>query len=467
MQRSITQPMSPGREFVSGRLCVACGGPRAQVDALTGLANRSHFRERLDDALGNRETSCDGQVSASNACDFALLLIDLDRFKAVNDSLGHGAGDALLRAVGGRLVAGLRQQDLAARLGGDEFAVILAQPINREMIAGIAARLIEFLGRAFLLDGRIASVGASIGVVCPMAGERLDAETLLHQADLALYQAKREGRGRVCFFERELSERAEARRLLEQDLRAALLLGQFELFYQPLLDLNTDELSGFEALIRWRHPVRGLVSPDDFIPLAEELNLISDIGNWVIEEACQEASGWPSDFAVSVNVAAAQFHSGELVPCVVAALQSCGMPGSRLDLEITETVLLRNAASVTQQLSDLKALGAKISLDDFGTGYSSLTQLRSFPFDRVKIDRSFADDAAVVQAVAALGASLGIRTVAEGVETTQQMARMRSDGCSEAQGYLLSRPVPATEVAAIITSLGRRRSAGHGCLTSN
>lgn len=445
--------MTAHREFVSPRLCVACNGRGAQLDALTGLANRNLFRERLHDALGDWDISGNGLGDSCGGSEFAVLLIDLDRFKGVNDSLGHAAGDELLRAVGGRLAAGLRQQDFAARLGGDEFGVILAMPLDRAMIDGVAARLVELLARPFMLGVNIVSIGASIGATCLAAGESQDAETLLNQADLALYQAKREGRGRTCFFKRELRERAEARRLLEQDLRAALPLGEFELFYQPQVDLGSNRLSGFEALIRWRHPVRGLVSPDDFIPLAEELNIISAIGNWVIGEACQEASGWPGDLVVSINVAAAQFDNGELVPCVVAALRSSGMAGARLDLEITETALLHDAPAVTKQLSELKALGTRISLDDFGTGYSSLTQLRSFPFDRIKIDRSFADDPAVVQAVAALGASLGMRTVAEGVETPQQMARIRSDGCSEAQGYLLSRPIPAGGVPALIASL--------------
>ena len=452
MLRSIAQTSAAYRDSVGAQLCVACGGPRVEVDALTGLANRSRFRECLDDALADRAASYEGQDREGLAT-LAVLVIDLDRFKAVNDSLGHAAGDALLRAVSGRLVAGLQQQDLAARLGEDEFAVLLARPVDQAIITGLTTRLIELLGRPFLLDGDVASIGASIGATWLTAAEDLDAETLLHRAGLALYQAKRDGRGRACFFKRELCERADARRLLEQDLRAALPLGEFELFYQPQLDLGTNRLIGFEALIRWRHPVRGLVPPDDFIPLAEELSIISAIGNWVIGEACHEASGWRGELTVSVNVAAAQFETGELVPCVIAALQSSGISGARLDLEITETVLLRDAASVTKQLSDLKALGARISLDDFGTGYSSLTQLRSFPFDRIKIDRSFTDDAAVIKAVAVLGASLGMRTVAEGVETIQQMLRIRDDGCSEVQGYLLSRPVPATDVAELIASL--------------
>ncbi len=452
MLRSSANISAAYREPVGAQLCAACGRPREGEDALTGLANRSRFRECLDDALADRAAATGGQ---DHDCPTALavLLIDLDRFKAVNDSLGHAAGDALLRAVGSRLFAALHPQDVLARLGGDEFAVILARPLDQAIITGLTTRLIELLGRPFLLDGDIASIGASIGAACLPAGESLDAEALLHRADLALYEAKRDGRGRACVFRHELRERADARRLLEQDLRAALPLDQFELFYQPQLDLGTNRLVGFEALIRWRHPVRGLVPPDDFIPLAEELNIISAIGDWVIEEACHEASSWRSELMVSLNVAAAQFSNGALVPCVVAALQSSGLSGARLDLEITETVLLRDTASVTKQLIDLKALGARISLDDFGTGYSSLTQLRSFPFDRIKIDRSFADDAAIVQAVAALGTSLGMRTVAEGVETTQQMVRMRSDGCSEAQGYLLSRPVPAAEVAGLIASL--------------
>ena len=366
----------------------------------------------------------------------------------------------MLRAVAGRLRAALRDGDVAARLGGDEFAVLLGPPASQEAVSAIAARLVELLGRPYLVDGGVANVGASAGAAMAAPGDGLDGDVLLRHADLAMYQAKADGRGRHCFFDPRMQERAESRRLLEADLRAALALGQFELFYQPQLQLGTRKLVGFEALIRWRHPVRGLVPPDSFIPLAEELNLISAIGEWVVRAACAEAAKWPGDLVVAVNVAAAQFDNGWLVPSVVAALEASGLPGTRLELEITETVLLRTGNSTVEQLVALKALGTQVSLDDFGTGYSSLTQLRSFPFDRVKIDRSFADDPAVVRAVAALGASLGMRTTAEGVETAEQLARLHEDGCTEAQGYLLSRPVPAADVAGVIERLDGRGDHG-------
>ncbi len=428
-------------------LCAACAGPRAQLDALTGLADRTEFNERLRDALAECAV-VEGDPG------LVVLLIDLDRFKAVNDSLGHAAGDTLLRAVAGRLRSALREGDVVARLGGDEFAAILSPPLTHAVIAGTAARLVELLARPFLVDCGIANIGASIGAATATGADGLDAETLLRHADLAMYQAKADGRGRHRLFEPGMRERAEARRAIEFELRAALPLGQFELFYQPQMDLTTSRLVGFEALIRWRHPARGLVAPDAFIPLAEELGLIAAIGEWVLRTACAEASTWPAGLIVAVNVAAAQFENGRLVPSVLSALATSGLPGARLELEITETVLLKNSVSTMQQLNAIKLLGAQVSLDDFGTGYSSLTQLRSFPFDRVKIDRSFADDPAVVRAVAALGASLGMRTTAEGVETAEQMSRLKRDGCTEAQGYLLSRPVPASSVAAIIARMG-------------
>jgi diguanylate cyclase (GGDEF)-like protein len=432
-------------------LCARCTGARAPGDTLTGLADRALFADRLAAMLGRpRGRSRRRPAAAEQPGSLAVLLIDLDRFKAVNDTLGHAAGDALLRAVGGRLRAALRKEDIAARLGGDEFAVLLAPPATTESTSAIAERLAELLARPYLVDGGVATVGASIGAALLVPGEEGESDLLLRRADLAMYQAKNDGRGRFRLFEPAMQERAEARRKLEADLRAALALGQFELHYQPQINLATHRLTGFEALIRWRHPLRGMVPADSFIALAEELHLLPTIGEWVVRTACGDAVGWPGSPTVGVNVAAQQFENGWLVPSVAAALQASGLQAARLELEVTETALLRNGSVAIEQLVALKALGVKISLDDFGTGYSSLTQLRSFAFDRVKIDRSFAGDPAVARAVAALGTSLGMRTTAEGVETAEQLNRLRAEGCTEAQGFLLSHPVPAADVVGVI-----------------
>lgn len=438
--------------------CAACTGQRAAGDALTGLADRALFRELLAAALADPPPGlAEGPPSEPCSPAMAVLLIDLDRFKAVNDTLGHAAGDALLRAVAKRLRHALREGDAAARLGGDEFAILLGCPASQEAVSAFAARIVELLSRPYIIDGAVANVGASVGAAVASAGDGIDAEALLHRADLAMYQAKAEGRNRSCFFEPRMQERADARRRLEADLRAALALGQFELFYQPQLQLGSGRLAGFEALLRWRHPTSGLVAPEAFISLAEELHLISSIGEWAVRAACAEAATWPGGLVVAVNVAADQFDNGRLVSSVAGALQASGLPGTQLELEITEAALLRTGPSTIEQLHALKQLGAQISLDDFGTGYSSLTQLRSFPFSRVKIHRSFASDPALGRVVAALGASLGMRTTAEGVETTEQIARLTADGCTDAQGDLLSQPVPAAEVGGVIGRLSGNR----------
>ena len=431
--------------------CDVCLNRLPAGDMLTGLADRSIFRERLATILAEG-TSCGRDAEASGGGS-AVLLIDLDRFKIINDTMGHATGDALLVAVAGRIRASLRKGDLAARLGGDEFAVLMGAVVSRGEVTAVAGRLVELLSRPYLLHGRVASVGASIGVAVAAPGDAGGGDMLLRQADMAMYQAKSEGRNRYCSFQPEMQDRADQRAVLEADLRKALILGQFELFYQPQLDLEKRRLIGFEALIRWRHPVRGLVPPDGFIPVLEQMGLIAEVGGWVVWEACREAMGWPSGLTVAVNVAAAQFDDGRLVSTVAHALEETGLARERLELEIVETVLLKNDVVMMEQLHALKKLGVRISLDDFGTGYSSLTQLRSFPFDRIKIDRSFADDTAVVRAVAALGASLGMRTMAEGVETKEQLERLHGDGCTEAQGYLLSRPVPRSEIGGIIAAL--------------
>ncbi len=422
------------------RHCERCAA-RTTRDWLTGLADRPAFQLQLDAALGQRIGGA------------ALLLIDLDRFKPVNDALGHSAGDALLRLASRRLQSALRPGDLAARLGGDEFAVLLVVPSAQADALTVAARLVDLLARPFVIGGQVAQVGASIGIaLTPQDG--VDAETLLRRADLALYQSKCQGRGRVSLFVPELQRRAEARRALEQALRAALPLGELELFYQPQMVLAGSSLCGFEALLRWRRPGIGLVPPSDFIPLAEELGLITELGSWVIRTATAECARWPSPLRVAVNVAAQQFQGGKLVQIVTDALHAAGLAGERLELEITESALLGNSDGRTlAQLRAIKAMGVKISLDDFGTGYSSLSQLRSFPFDRIKIDRSFADDIAVVRAVTAPCESLGMGTTAEGIETAEQLARMAAEGCTEAQGYLLGRPAPASELPGMIEQM--------------
>jgi diguanylate cyclase (GGDEF)-like protein len=437
-----------GREPVEGAAhgggsgCAACPA-RTAADPLTGLADRRLFGERLAAAFA--------EPPDAPSAGPAVLLIDLDRFKAVNDTLGHPAGDALLRAAAGRLRSALRADGgcVAARLGGDEFAVLLPAVPDRAAVEILAARLLDLLSRPYIVQGRAAVVGASIGAaLAPENGTAPDC--LLSRADLALYTSKNGGRGRFSFFEPAMQARAEARRQLEQDLRAALPLDEFELHYQPQLDLAERRLSGFEALLRWRHPERGLVPPDAFIPLAEEIGLISAIGGWVLRAACEEAARWPENLCVAVNIAAPQLETGRLVGTVEGALAASGLSGRRLELELTESALLRHGDATLDQLRALKRLGVQVSLDDFGTGYSSLTQLRSFPFDRVKIDRSFVDDAAVVRAVAALGASLGMRTTAEGVETPAQLRRLHEAGCTEAQGYLLGRPVPGAALPELI-----------------
>jgi len=417
-------------------LCMACPA-RIPTDALTGLVDRSTFRTRLKGALADWKPDTSGP---------AVLMVDLDRFKAVNDSLGYPAGDALLRIAAKRLRAAVRGGDLAARLGGDEFAVLLAAPVTPEAAAMVAARLVELLGRPYMVQGQAASVGASVGLAFAEA-DCTTHDALIGRADIAMYQVKANGRGRVGFFSPSLQQRAELRRQTEPDLRAALPLGQLELFYQPQYELAVGQLIGFEALLRWRHPLRGLVPPDEFIPLAEEIRLISSLGEWVLRTACTECARWPGTMTVAVNVAAQQFESGRLVGIVEAALQGAGLPGSRLELEITESALLNGSSGlVSGQLKSLKAMGVAISLDDFGTGYSSLSQLRSFPFDRVKIDRSFVNDVAVVRAITAMGASMGMRTTAEGVETVVQLDNLRREGCHEVQGYLLGRPLPASAI---------------------
>jgi diguanylate cyclase (GGDEF)-like protein len=418
----------------------------ARHDPLTDLPNRTVFREALEAALVR--TRRGGQV--------AVLCLDLDRFKAVNDTLGHAIGDRLLQEAGARLKAVVRETDLVARLGGDEFAIVEVgspQPTSATLLAD---RVVTALSRPFRIDEHEISVGCSIGVsIGPSDGAV--AEQLLRNADLALYRAKAEGRGQHRFFASEMDERMQARRRLELDLRSALAAGELELAYQPLVCAATGEISGFEALLRWQHPTRGLVMPDEFIPLAEEIGLIVPIGDWVLREACATACGWPGSPRIAVNLSPVQFRAGNLANSVLMALSASGLAADRLELEITEGVLLADTKETMEVLHRLRSLGVRIAMDDFGTGYSSLSYLRAFPFDKIKIDRSFVNDIlcdqeamAIVRAVTQLGRSLGMSTTAEGIETEEQLDQLRADGCTEVQGFLLGRPGSAESARALL-----------------
>ena len=435
-------------EEVTDRLAAEANAvEQAMHDPLTGLPNRRLFHRRADKMMAE-----DSRL--------ALLMVDLDRFKAVNDTLGHPVGDTLLNLVAKRLRAILREADVVARLGGDEFALLMAPPPDPEALAQLGRRIVDVVGRPYLVHGHLVNVGASVGVaVAPEDGS--DSGQLLAHADLALYHAKQSGRGLCCFYTPEMDARALARRSLEIDLRKALALREFELHYQPQIELGDDRLIGFEALVRWRHPQRGLVSPADFIPIAEEIGLIVTLGDWVLREACLEAVRWPGAMGVAVNVSPRQFEDpAHLVESVARALAASGLPGHRLEIEITESVLLRNEKGVLEALHRLRSAGVRVAMDDFGTGYSSLSQLHSFPFDKIKIDRSFVSDRggqksnqdAIIRAITALGASLGMSTIAEGVETVDQLQRIRAEGCTSVQGYLFSRPIPVSQIDGLIAT---------------
>lgn len=420
----------------------------AHHDPLTGLANRTLFRMRLMEGLERLGAADDG---------LGVLYVDLDGFKDVNDAFGHPIGDRLLVAVAERLRRILPTGDLVARVGGDEFALVQFDA-GHEDAGRLAGVVVETLSRSYDIDGHVVNIGASVGVsVAPL--DSGDADTLLKNADIALYRAKADGRGVHRFFEPQMAASIHQRRTLEQDLRQALLLGEFQIYYQPIVDIETDRIVASEALLRWFHPTRGTVPPSDFIPLAEDTGLIVPIGEWVLREACREAASWPEAVGISINLSPAQFRSRALAQAVMSALASSGLPSHRLELEITESVLLAENHANLSVLHRLRELGVRISLDDFGTGYSSLSYLRSFPFDKIKIDRSFVRElpgnhecGAIVRAVAGLGQCLGVATVAEGVETLDQLARLRAEGCTQMQGYLFSRPAPAAEVRRLLAS---------------
>lgn len=411
----------------------------AHHDALTGLSNRALLRERLEVALAHCSQS-----------PLAVFCLDLDHFKEVNDTMGHPTGDALLQIVANRLDNCVGETDTVARLGGDEFAVV-AQ-LSESDAGALARRFIEDLSQPYDLNGHRIAIGISIGIaLAPKDG--VGADALFKNADLALYRAKAERRNTYLFFEPEMGAAAIERHKLDHDLRRALAAGEFELYYQPICTVDTRRKVGVEALVRWRHPLYGLMSPDKFIPLAEETGLINSLGEFVLRQACADAAKWPSHIKVAVNLSAIQFQDPELAPHVAAILAESGLLSRRLELEITESVLLQNSDKHIDTLSKLHALGVSIALDDFGTGYSSLSYLRIFPFDKIKIDRSFVKEmaqmetsAAIVCAVANLGRSLDIITTAEGVETEEQLELLRAAGCTQAQGYLFGRPVPVADV---------------------
>lgn len=426
---------------------------RARTDPLTGLPNRLELMHRLRQALMDD----DDQTTA-------VLFIDLDRFKAVNDTLGHPIGDALLRRVSERLGKTIGPDDILARLGGDEFVVVQQGRGQPDSAQQLAAQIIDVLGRAYLIQGHMVNVASSVGIALSKT-DGTTPEALIANADLALYSAKDAGKGTFRFFTSELETRLQERRAMEMDLRRALALQEFSLAFQPQFEIGSRKLVGFECLLRWRHEVRGNVSPADFIPLAEETGLIVQIGEWVLRTACHEAASWGQTISIAVNISPVQFGHPSFLQTVVSALASSGLPGSCLELEITEGVLLEDTDAVIATLQELRSLGIRVSMDDFGTGYSSLSYLQKFPFDKVKIDQSFvrtmvssSDSSAIVRAISALSASLGMTTVAEGVETEEQLIKAAQEGCMHVQGFLTGRPLDASAARAIISSQTVERS---------
>jgi diguanylate cyclase (GGDEF)-like protein/PAS domain S-box-containing protein len=425
----------------------------AHHDGLTNLPNREYFQERLRQSLD--------QAGGKRV---AVLCIDLDLFKTVNDSFGHPVGDRLLKQVAERLATAIRGANLAARLGGDEFAVILAADVSPNEASACASLLIEMLSAPYDIDGRELVIGASVGIALS-PGDGATSEELMRNADMALYRAKSDGGGVHHFFEKEMDLQAQRRRDMELDLRRAFANGEFELHYQPLVSIASDRISGFESLLRWRHPDKGMISPAEFVPVAEDIGLITQLGEWVLREACSEAVKWPRDIKVAVNLSPAQFRSRNLVQVVISALAQSGLSPKRLELEITESIFLAETDANLATLHQLRELGVGISMDDFGTGYSSLSYLRSFPFDKIKIDRSFVKDlaqrpdcVAIVRAISGLGRSLNITTTAEGVETKDQLDWLRAEGCNEVQGFLFSAARPAGEIAQLLVKFGQRAS---------
>jgi diguanylate cyclase (GGDEF)-like protein len=426
----------------------------ARYDELTALPNRVNFRDEMERLLA---------ISHSAARLSALLFVDLDQFKQVNDTLGHPCGDELLCAVADRLREMLRPEDFVARFGGDEFVVFQQNIKSDEDAAGLARRIVDRLSERYEIDNHLVEIGASVGIAMTQP-PGISADTLMKNADMALYRAKADGRGTFCFFREEMALTVEARRILELDLRKALANEEFELFYQPLVNLKTGRISTCEALLRWNHPERGTVSPVDIIPVAEDMGLIVDLGRWILRKACMECMKWPEGVSVAVNFSPQQFHQRDVLSEVRYALEVSGLPAHRLEIEITESSLLRNTQWTHDALSQLHAAGVRISLDDFGTGYSSLSYLHNFPLQKVKIDRSFLEGIdsdrplTLLRGIARLSADLGMSVVVEGIETNEQLELISADGTvTEAQGYLFSRPVPPARVRQLLNASHGRR----------
>jgi diguanylate cyclase (GGDEF)-like protein len=426
----------------------------AHHDALTDLPNRVLLRDRLIQAERNRP---DGER-------FAVFYLDLDNFKGINDTLGHQVGDELLKTVATRLRQCVPDHVTVARVGGDEFAIVLPTLVHLNDAAVLAQHICESIREPYDLLGQAIAIDTSIGIaIAPDDG--IASDELMKNADMALYRAKADGRGTYRFFEPAMDASIKARRSLENELRKALIEGEFTLHYQPILNLNENRISTCEALIRWQHPERGMVSPADFIPVAEDIGLIIPIGEWVLRKACADAASWPKDIKVAVNLSPIQMMNANLMAVVIGALAASGLPASRLELEITESVMMQNTEATLATLHQLREVGVKISLDDFGTGFSSLSYLRRFPFDKLKIDRCFisdlsqADDAlTIVRAVTTMAKSLGMITTAEGVETKEQLAQVRMLGCTEVQGYYIGRPQPQEQVTRLIASFAPRQT---------
>jgi diguanylate cyclase (GGDEF)-like protein len=418
----------------------------AHHDSLTGLANRKLFYEQLEQSLRR----------ARRGESLAVLYLDLDHLKRINDTLGHAVGDRMLRGVADRLRNCVRDVDLVARLSGDEFAIIQTSLHDPADAADLAQRVREAIHEPFYFDGQQVVVDVSVGIsIAP--NDASEVSELLKTADIALYEAKNTGRGTYCFFEKEMNERMQSRATLERELQNALTNNEFELYYQPIVGLKKNRITSFEALLRWRHPTRGMVSPAEFIPVAEETGFIVPLGEWVLRQACAEAASWPDDISVAVNVSSVQLTNSNLANTVIGAIASAGLRGDRLIIEVTESVFLENTAANLGSLKCLHELGVRFAMDDFGTGYSSLGYLLSFPFSKIKIDRSFisglgekTESRAVVRAVVDLARSLKMHVVAEGVETEAQLEQLRRLGCGEMQGYLFSRPRPAAEIEELL-----------------